>query len=115
MKVKILFYLLENSRFVLRSTLTFGYANVCFFFLQKFVSQFKETVLRVQIYLTVHLLVIFATERNYSFYITDQLCDNSFLCVLLSPEVTCEHAWSPRHVGSTNVELEGQKRNKGYV
>ena len=53
MKVKILFYLLENSRFVLRSTLTFGYANVCFFFLQKFVSQFKETVIRVQIYLTV--------------------------------------------------------------
>ena len=71
-------------------------------------------MLRVQIYLTVHLLVIFPAERNYSFYITDQLCDNSFLCVLLSPEVTCEHAWSPRHVGSTNVELEGQKRNKGY-
>ena len=32
MKVKILFYLLENSRFVLSSTLTFGYAIVCFFF-----------------------------------------------------------------------------------
>ena len=53
MNVKILFCLLENSRFVLRSTLTFGYAIVCLFFLQKFVSQFKETVIRVQIYLAV--------------------------------------------------------------
>ena len=43
MKVKILFYLLENSRFVLSSTLTFGYAIV-YFFMKKIVSQFKETV-----------------------------------------------------------------------
>ena len=32
MKVKILFCLLENSRFVPCSSLTFGYAIVCFFF-----------------------------------------------------------------------------------
>ena len=33
--------------------------------------------------------------------------------MLLSPEVTCEHAWSLCYVGSMNVELKGQKRNKG--
>ena len=38
---------------------------------------------------------------------------SSFLCVLLSPEVTCEQAWSLCYVGSMNVELEGQKCNKG--
>ena len=32
MKVKILFCLLENSRFVLRSTLTFGFAILYFFY-----------------------------------------------------------------------------------
>ena len=40
-------------------------------------------------------------------------CHNSFLCVLLSFEVTCEHAWSLCYVGSMNVELEGQKCCKG--
>ena len=52
MKVKILLCLLENSRFVLSSTLTFGYAIV-YFFLKKVISQFKETAIRVQIALTV--------------------------------------------------------------
>ena len=52
MKVKVLFCLLENSRFVLSSTLTFGYAIV-YFFLKKVISQFKETVISVQIALTV--------------------------------------------------------------
>ena len=31
----------------------------------------------------------------YSRWVPLQIfCHNSFLCVLLSPEVTCEHAWS---------------------
>ena len=58
MKVKNLFCLLENGRFVLSWTLT-------------------------------------------------------FFCALLSPEVTCENAWSLCYVGSINVELEGQMCNKG--
>ena len=33
--------------------------------------------------------------------------------MLLSSEVTCEHAWSLCYVGSMNVELEGQKCYKG--
>ena len=53
MKVKNLFCLLENGRFVLSLTLT-------------------------------------------------------FFCALLSPEVTCENAWSLCYLGSINVELEGQ-------
>ena len=52
MKVKILFCLLENSRFVLSSTLIFGFSIVYFVFLQKIVSQLKETVISVQIALT---------------------------------------------------------------
>ena len=60
MKVKILFCLLENGRFVLSWTLT-------------------------------------------------------FLCALLSPEVTCENAWSLCYVGLINVELEGQICNKGFL
>ena len=39
-KVKILFCLLENSRFVLTWTLTFGYVIVYFFFWKKIISQF---------------------------------------------------------------------------
>ena len=60
MKVKNLFCLLENGRFVLSWTLT-------------------------------------------------------FLCALLSPEVTCENAWSLCYVGLINVELEGQICNKGFL
>ena len=52
MKFNILLCLLENSRFVLSSTLTFGYA-IIYFFLKNVISQFKETVIRVQIALTV--------------------------------------------------------------
>ena len=52
MEVKILSRLLENSRFVRSSTLTLGCAIV-YFFLKKIISQFKETVIAVQIALTV--------------------------------------------------------------
>ena len=52
MEVKILSRLLENSRFVRSSTLTLGCAIV-YFFLKKIISQFKETVITVQIALSV--------------------------------------------------------------
>ena len=54
MKVKILFCLLENSRFALSWTLTFGYVISLFFLNKKILSRsVKETVISVQIALTV--------------------------------------------------------------
>ena len=74
-------------------------------------------MISVQIALTVlTILVIFVAERNYSCRLYIKVfCHNSVLCVLfnVSPEVTCKHVWSLCWVGSMNVELERQKRNKG--
>ena len=80
---KILYSLLENNRFVLSSTLTCGYAIAYFQFLKKISSQFKETVIFVQIALTVLTSYLLTAERNYHFrlYITD-FCHNPVLSVI---------------------------------
>ena len=110
MKVKILYNFLENraglSLVQLQLLVSLcRYAIVYFqvFFLKRIISQFKETVISVQIALTVftgHFCC-----RKKLFFLS---LHNGFSVTILS-SVCC------RYVGSMNVQLEGQNCNKGYV
>ena len=117
MKVKILYYLLENSRLVLSSTLTFGYAIVYFFSTKNYKSIYRNGDRRPNCFNGSYWLFLLQKEIILLDFTLRIFCHNSVLWLLfnVSPEVTCKHAWSLCCVGSVNVKLEGEKCNKGFL
>ena len=111
-KSRFFYCVLENSRFVLSSTLTFGYAIVYYFSAKNYKSIYRNGDKRPNCFNGSYCLFLLQKEIILLDFTWRIFCHNSVLWVLFNvSQVTCKHAWSLRFVGSVNVELEGQNCN----